>query len=155
MLMMLCLCVCVLESCYVGVTSVGVSFIWKTNVGKAGRSCNENLYQENKTSSMITLQQTFMEIELFIQGNEDLYLFLNINVALSSWQFVWMVRCYRASHSLNVSLHKFLLLGLLNLNTTICRQSETQTKYCKHCKDISEQRKTIQHTPLYCSVPFQ
>ena len=55
MLMML-RCVCVLESCYVGVTSVGVSFIWKTNVGKAGRSCNENLYQENKTSSMITLQ---------------------------------------------------------------------------------------------------
>ena len=68
-----------------------VSFIWKTNVGKAGRSCNENLYQENKTSSMITLQWTFIEIELFIQANEDLYLFLNINVALAFRQFVWMV----------------------------------------------------------------
>ena len=83
LLMLRCLCTGkLLCRCYL--TSVAVSFIWKTNVGKAGRSCNENLYQENKTSSMITLQWTFIEIELFIQANGDLYLFLNITVVLAS-----------------------------------------------------------------------
>ena len=56
-----------------------------------------------------------------------MYLFLNINVALASWEFVWMVGCYPASHSWNVLLHKFLLLRLLNLKTTLCRQSDNLT----------------------------
>ena len=94
---------------------VWMSFIWKTNVGKAGTSCNENLYQQHSKAGDGTITNngtsavTFYWIQwrVLLQG-------INLSKFPGSL-FGWFGVGQPSSQASNVFLHKFFLLGFHNI----------------------------------------
>ena len=94
---------------------VWMSFIWKTNVGKAGTSCNENLYQQHSKAGdgTITNNGTSAVTFYWIQWR---VLLLGINLSKFPGSLLgWFGVGQPSSQASNVFLHKFFLLGFHNI----------------------------------------